>query len=181
MAPVRGYLRYLGYDARPWGLGVNDGSVEDSLEVFVDRVREAWEEGDGRPVCLIGWSYGGVVARETARRVPDAVRHVFTYGTPVVGGPTYTLGASEHTREALAAAAEKQRLLDERDPIRVPITAFFSRSDHVVHWPSTIDRTSLSVEHISVGSTHLSLGIDPDVWAIIARRLASGAVADRAR
>jgi len=44
----------------------------------------------GAPVSLLGWSLGGVIAREVARREPDAVRRVITYGTPVVGGAPFT-------------------------------------------------------------------------------------------
>ena len=42
------------------------------------------------PVALVGWSLGGVLSREVARRHPEHVRRVITYGTPVVGGPSYT-------------------------------------------------------------------------------------------
>ncbi|NNE11830.1 MAG: hypothetical protein HKN41_06225, partial [Ilumatobacter sp.] len=61
--------------------------------------------------------------------------------------------------------------LDERSPITVPITAIFSRRDGVVDWRACADRYSRSVRHVEVGSTHVGLGLDPDVWEITARAL----------
>jgi hypothetical protein len=111
-----------------------------------------------------------VPARFGARRsmVLAAVAHVVTYGTPAVGGPTYTLGAREWGAEVCArdAAAAAQR--DATDPIRVPITAVLSRRDRVVAWPACVDRTSLDVVHVEVGSSHLGMGLDPHVWATVA-------------
>ena len=53
-----------------------------------------------------------------------------------------------------------------------PLTAVFSRIDRVVAWPASIDRASLTVEHVEVRASHGSLGLDPDVWAVVAHALA---------
>jgi hypothetical protein len=90
-----------------------------------------------------------VIARETARMIPQVVSRVITYGTPAIGGPTYTLGA-----RAFGHA--------ESDRIR-----------RVVSWPACIDRTSPDVEHVEVRSTHAGMGLDPNVWQIVATRLAT--------
>jgi pimeloyl-ACP methyl ester carboxylesterase len=166
-APLRAYLRWLGYDARSWGLGANRGDPERDAERLVEVIRD-----DAATVSLIGWSLGGVVAREVARAVPDRVRRVICYGSPVVGGPTFTVGARTYGREECERIA---RLIEETDaerPIRVPVTAIFTRRDGMVDWRACIDRASRDVEHVEVASTHLGLGIDPDVWAIVADRLA---------
>jgi pimeloyl-ACP methyl ester carboxylesterase len=172
MAPLRHYLRRLGHDARGWGLGVNTGNPERDVEIFAPQVVELAER-TGRPVALVGWSLGGTIARETARTVPHAVSRVITYGTPVIGGPSYTIGARA------AGDAENARIralideLDRTNPIQVPITAIFTRRDRIVDWPASIDRTSAHVEHVEVGSTHAGMGIDPDVWEVVATRLAA--------
>jgi pimeloyl-ACP methyl ester carboxylesterase len=172
MAPLRHYLRRQGHDARGWGLGVNTGNPERDVEVFAPQV-VALAERSGRPVALVGWSLGGTIARETARTVPHAVSRVITYGTPVIGGPSYTIGARA------AGDAENARIralideLDRTNPIQVPITAIFTRRDRIVDWPASIDRTSAQVEHVEVRSTHAGMGIDPDVWEIVATRLAA--------
>jgi pimeloyl-ACP methyl ester carboxylesterase len=168
-APLRAYLRLLGHDARGWGGGTNTGAVVRDVERLVKRFGAA---GAPERVTLLGWSLGGVIAREVARELPNRVAQVVTFGTPVVGGPTYTAaaasyGAAESRRIATLAARR-----DAERPIAVPITAIYTRRDGVVDWRACIDRVSPAVRHVEVRSTHLSLGVDPDVWWTIARALA---------
>jgi hypothetical protein len=61
--------------------------------------------------------------------------------------------------------------LDATSPITVPSAAIFSRQDEVVSWPACIDRVSPRAKHFEVASTHLSMGIDPDVWNIVIEQL----------
>ena len=171
MAPLRTYLRRLGYEARTWGLGTNMGDPQGDAERMAEMVA-ALAKRAGRPVSLVGWSLGGVIAREVAREVPDHVRRVITYGTPVLGGPAHTIAARNYEP---GFGDEVDRIVEELDaaaPISVPITAIFTRRDGIVAWQACIDRTSPDVEHIEVESTHIGLGIDPDVWEIVGRTLA---------
>lgn len=167
MTPLRLYLRRLGHDATGWGLGTNRGDAERDAGILSDRVVALHARTD-RPVALVGWSLGGLVAREVARRVPDAVSRVVTYGTPVVGGPTFTIGATSYGEAECRRIRALAEELDGRDPIQVPITAIFTRRDHVVDWPACLDRVSPRVRHVEVGSTHLGLGLDPHVWETVA-------------
>ena len=146
--PLRRYLSWLGYDARGWTFGKNLGDPARDAARLTESVTAITDES-GRPVSLVGWSLGGVIAREVARRRPELVRRVITYGTPVVGGPI-------------------QR------PIKVPLTVVYSRRDGIVAWPACLDRTSPDVEHVEVRSTHVGMGVDPDVWAVVAERLHRG-------
>lgn len=170
-APLRAYLGWLGYDVRGWGLGTNHGDVR-SLLPDVEAAVEGYVRSQGSRVHLVGWSLGGVIAREVARDRPDLVAQVITYGTPVVGGPAFTLAASSYGPAQVAAiaaqAAERTKV-----PILVPVTAFFSRRDQVVSWRACIDPDNHHVEHVEVRSTHIGLGMDPDVWLGITRRLAN--------
>jgi pimeloyl-ACP methyl ester carboxylesterase len=170
MAPLRAYLRTRGYDARHWGLGVNQGDPEGDAVRVAANVADLAEQ-TGHPVALVGWSLGGVIARETARETPEHVTQVITYGTPAVGGPSYTIGAHSYGREETQRIARLIDDLDRDQPIRVPITALFTRNDRIVTWGACLDRTSEQVQHVEVRSTHLGMGLDPDVWVTIARRL----------
>jgi pimeloyl-ACP methyl ester carboxylesterase len=169
--PLRRYLSWLGYDARGWGLGTNLGDPARDAERLTRRVVEL-EASTGRPVSLVGWSLGGVIAREVARRRPDLVRRVITYGTPVVGGPTYTAVAGAYSHEVRHDVSKVTSRLDARRPIRVPITVMYSRRDGIVAWPACLDRGSPHAEHVEVRSTHIGMGVDPDVWEVVATRLA---------
>jgi pimeloyl-ACP methyl ester carboxylesterase len=170
MAPLRRYLHWLGYDARHWGLGRNDGDVEALVPQVVAEV-DAVRRRTGEEVRLVGWSLGGVIAREVARDRPDLVSRVVTYGTPVVGGPKYTLAADAYPPtevERIAAAVEEAN----RRPIAVPVTAIWTRHDGVVAWRACVDRGP-GVRNVEVRSTHLGLGVDPDVWTVVAQSLAA--------
>jgi pimeloyl-ACP methyl ester carboxylesterase len=167
---MRRYLSRLGYDARGWGFGTNTGDPRRDVERLAERVHELTEE-KGSPASLIGWSLGGVIAREVARRHPEAVRRVITFGTPVAGGASHTSIARAHRRRADTGAERVTRRLHAEVPIRVPLTVMFSKRDGIVAWQACIDHSSPFAEHIEVSSTHIGMGVDPDVWAIVADRL----------
>jgi pimeloyl-ACP methyl ester carboxylesterase len=169
---LRRYLRGLGWDARGWGIGRNDGDVE-GLIPRATQCAERAARRTGAPVRLIGWSLGGYLAREAARESPAAVAQVITLGSPVVGGPKYTAVADVYRRRGFdldaieAAVAERNRVT-----LRVPVTAIYSRSDGVVAWRACIDEWSPRVEHREVRTTHVGLGFSAEVYGIVARTLA---------
>ena len=169
--PLRRYLARRGFRAQHWGNGVNRGKVERDTRRLLDTTR-AVAAGAGQPVNLVGWSLGGVVAREVARIAPEAVRAVFTYGTPVIGGPKYTLAADAWGSEVADKIERRARERDAENPIQVPIHAVFTRRDAVVHWAACIDRTSPRATHYEARSTHFSMGFDPAVWRLAAEVLA---------
>lgn len=172
MGPLRLFLRSRGCDARHWGLGTNQGDAEGYSELLARRV-EALVRRRKAPVVMIGWSLGGVIAREVARAMPAAVSRVVTYGSPVIGGPTFTPAADAYGAEECARISELIVELNRDNPIAVPICAIFSRRDAVVSWPACIDRYSKQVTHYEVDSTHLSMGFDPDVWRLVAEQVAA--------
>ncbi len=171
-APLRRYLSWLGYEVQGWGLGRNGGEVAQMLPQVVDQVRKMSQEHKSE-VHLIGWSLGGVFARETARDHPNYVSQVVTMGSPVVGGPKYTtMGKMFEKRGANLDEIEARIAARESTPIEVPLTSIYSKRDGIVGWQASIDRHSPQVEHIEVYTTHLGLGISPEVFKIIARKLA---------
>lgn len=168
---MRTWLRWLGYDAHGWGLGTNDGEPVRDAELLAERL--AAQEA-AQPVVLLGWSLGGVVAREVARTVPDRVAKVITYGSPVVGGPSHTIAASSYGVAECLRIEELAARLDAATPLTVPVTAIYTRRDGIVDWRACIDHTSPDVRHVEVRSPHLALGFDPDVWMTVADVLAEG-------
>jgi pimeloyl-ACP methyl ester carboxylesterase len=78
---LRGYLGWLGYDVRGWDLGRNRGPTEEVL-AGMPRALLAHARRTGGPVSLVGWSLGGIYARELARRHAKHVRQVITLGSP---------------------------------------------------------------------------------------------------
>jgi Alpha/beta hydrolase family len=170
-APIRAFLRRIGWRTYGWGLHANNRDVRSSIGSMERRVSELCESS-GRPVALVGWSLGGVIAREVARRRPEQVRHVVTFGSPIVAGPAFTVFSGLYNPADSNRIRSLSESLDRRTPIKVPLTVIYSRRDGVVAWQACIDRVSPHAEHFEVTSPHLGLGIDPDVWEIVARRLA---------
>jgi pimeloyl-ACP methyl ester carboxylesterase len=169
---LRRYLRFLGYSVRGWSLGVNAGNVRALLPRVLRRV-EQFAARKRQPVALIGWSLGGVLAREAARETPDLVRRVITLGSPIVGGPKYTAAARFYRLQGIDLdAVEAEMDARESTPIRVPITAIYSRADGVVAWQACLDQRSPNAENVEVTATHLGLGFSADVYRLIADRLA---------
>ncbi len=78
-----------GWRVHGWKAGVNLGAREDTLERLERRLDKLVRKGTGKPVLLVGWSLGGVYARELAFRRPDDIRAVVTLGSPFSGEPTW--------------------------------------------------------------------------------------------
>ncbi|MEM9516153.1 MAG: alpha/beta hydrolase [Actinomycetota bacterium] len=173
LVPLRWYLNSLGHRAEPWQLGRNGSDVEATVERFEPVLEQLVASGDGRPAFLVGWSLGGVIARETARNRPDLVDRLVTFGTPAQGGPSFTAGASRFGAEECARIAALQDEANRTDPLSLPTTAIYTKADGVVDWKACVDPWATNIRHVEVGSSHFGLGVDPDVWSIIARALAA--------
>jgi alpha-beta hydrolase superfamily lysophospholipase len=171
---LRNYLRFLGYRVR--GIGSKKNLDVPEMLVRVLRRLVSQHRSTGLPVQIVGWSLGGYLAREAARERPDLVSQVITLGTPVIGGPKYTVVVHAMRRRGLdidAMAAEVA--LRNRTALTIPVTAIYSRRDAVVAWEACIDRGCANVEHVEVATTHVGLGFSAAVYRIIAERLARGA------
>ena len=172
MRVMESFLRRRGHRVRDWGLGVNNGDARKfraQLESIVGETIAA----HGEPVVLVGWSLGGYIAREYAREHPEGVRRIVTLGSPVIGGPRYT-ATSEWYRSQGHDLAEMERAVKSRyaTPLRVPVTAIYSKRDGIVAWRACIDRWSPDVRHIEVSETHVGLGFSPRVLGLVADELA---------
>lgn len=175
-ALLKSYLRLLGYRVTGWHLGRNSGDVAALLPRLLRRILSITRKSKQK-IRIVGWSMGGFLAREIARERPDLVHCVITLGTPVVGGPKYTIVASLFRRRGIdidaieAEIAERNQILFD-----TPVTAIYTRADAIVTWQACIDPFGTNVEHVEVKTTHLGLGFSPEVYKIIAQRLAANDV-----
>ncbi len=170
MRPLGRYLEYLGYDVYDWGQGRNGGNVERYIRDVGDRVGKIYDELGGAPLTLIGWSLGGVVARETARLYEDVVREVITLGTPIIGGPKYTAVADRfaESREIDLDEFEKEVHVRNSIGIQQPVTSIYSKLDGIVSWRASIDIYNKQARNIEVYSSHFGIGANGRVWRLIA-------------
>lgn len=175
-AALRGILRKLGYDARPWGLGRNRGprAIGAHGERLEARVEALFEE-TGRTVSLVGWSLGGVFARLLARRLPGRIRQVITLGSPFVdggdatnAGKVFELASGTKRNDS----ANRAMLAELSGPSRIPSSAIYSRSDGICAWQVCREDSDAQRESIEVYGSHCGLGVNPSVIYAVADRLA---------
>jgi len=170
--PLRQFLKSLGYAAHRWRLGRNLGGVGEKERQVLARLREL-RLRYGRKVSVIGWSLGGLYARELAWLAPDDVRLVITLGTPFRHhtGTAVTL-LYEDVSGQREAHMDPVLLARLSQPPPVPSTSIYTRTDGVVHWRCSLERPSPTTENIRVHGSHCGLGHNPMALWAIADRLA---------
>lgn len=170
--PLRKFLTKQGYTTYGWDMGLNIAQIEVTLPVLRARIKELVAEANG-PITIIGWSLGGVMARELARELPKQIKHVITLGAPLDGGPGDTGAAYmlEHIGFHIADV-EAAMIAHGKTPLEMPLTVIHSKMDGMIAWEASIDHYHKHAEHFEVSSTHIGLGLDIDVFKIIAKQLA---------
>ena len=173
---LRRYLASLGYDTHAWELGRNLGprAIGREGEKLVERLK-AIHDATGKKVSLVGWSLGGVMARQLSRQAPETVRQVISLGSPFTGDPRATTvwRLYEYVSGQKMSDKDTQRQLKEsRKAPPVPSTAIYSKTDGVVAWQNCIEPASATTDNIEVYGSHCGLGVNPAVLYAVADRLA---------
>jgi pimeloyl-ACP methyl ester carboxylesterase len=176
LGPLKRLCETLGYTVDDWGRGFNTGPEGDVYEWIAELAQEvdAHAQAHGEPVSLIGWSLGGLYAREIARELPDRVRQVITLGTPFAGdGDATNVGWLYRVLSGQPAAVDEALAERLRATPPVPTTSVYSRSDGVVAWQACVERCDHSrAESIEVDASHIGLVWHRKVCRIVADRLA---------
>jgi pimeloyl-ACP methyl ester carboxylesterase len=174
---LRTFLKSRGYRAYGWKLGRNlgkqshpeTGCGEDVIARFEDIYHK-----HGQKVSLIGWSLGGIYARELAKLHPDMTRQVITLGSPF----SLSLKANHATKIFEKTSGyglhEMNPELRQNMPIapNVPTTSIYSKSDGITAWECCLESPDETTQNIEVSSSHCGLGHHPFVMWVIADRLA---------
>ena len=173
---LRSTLADAGFDSVDWGFGLNRGP-QGSLPQWLDRLAaavEAESARDGRTLSLVGWSLGGIYAREIARAVPHAVRQVVTLGSPFGAEAEATHAGWLYRLLSGSQPPQSRRYLQElRRPLPVPSTSVFSKADGIVPWQGCLQKEGPLSENIEVPAvSHLGMGTHRAVLALVAERLA---------
>lgn len=174
-APLTSFCESLGYDAYDWGRGFNTGPRGEP-NAWLDELAEhvsTLAPTTSADLSLIGWSLGGIYAREVAKRLRTRVRQVITIGTPFAGGSDDT-----HAGLVYRLLSGQKPVLDERmrrqlvTAPAVPTTSIYSRTDGVVAWQACIQPGQRrDTENLEVQGSHCGLGWNASVLQIVADRL----------
>ena len=169
---IRRFLGFLGHDVTGWNRGRNMRPAGADLQAVTAHIRSL-RETSGASVSLVGWSRGGIIAREASRLAPDAVRMVITLGSPFAA-PAATNVAAAWLRMTGTEfpARTKDELRRLADPLPVPSTSIYSRTDGVVAWRACVEAKGPGRENVEVRGSHIGLGFNPAALWVIADRLA---------
>lgn len=178
--PLRQFLSNAGYRALPWGLGLNLGissAYQYDIEALIEhRLKEVYLESSDRKISLIGWSLGGVYARELARSYPKLIKDVITLGSPITGNSSETSITRLYswiTRMQMHDPEFKEKMVKATAPVEgVPVTAVYSLSDNIVPPQCAQETPGPLVQNIEVDCTHTGFGFNAYVFYLIAHRLA---------
>jgi len=157
---LRRTLAAAGYDARGWGMGLNRGLRHDTMELLVGLLERVHVE-TGRKVVLVGWSLGGLFAREVAKLRPDMVERVVTLASPFSGDPR----ANNVWRiyERVAGHPVDHPPIDVRisEKPPVPTIALWTRADGLVAPHCARGEEGERDIEIEVDCTHLDIISNP--------------------
>ena len=169
--PLRSYLETRNYAVSGWGQGRNLGPRAGVEADMVRLVRDLNEE-HGRKISIIGWSLGGIYARQLAKMMPERVRSVITLGSPFAGHVKATNAWRIYEMASGHSADDDAHMGGSiAAPPPVPTTAIFSRTDGVCAWQSCIERPAPQSENIEVQGSHCGLAHHPAAVYAIAERL----------
>ena len=176
--PMRNLLNDLGYQTFGWGLGQNVRFSNRRERQMVDLVDRIYDQ-TGEKLSMVGWSLGGVFARELAKIRPDKVRMVISMGSPISNDRRFSsarnLYESINGRSEKTIARARFQQLHRAPP--VPTTSIMTKTDGIVAWKGSIQHPCAHphTENIIVPASHIGLGVNPIVMVALADRLAQPA------
>lgn len=172
---LREHCRALGYDAFDWGQGLNTGPKGD-LDTWLHTLKSQMTDllaDHSQQATLIGWSLGGLYAREIGKLMAPRVRQVITIGTPFNAEADLThVGWLFRLLSGNSSAINPTLSQRLRTPPPMRTTSIYSRSDGVVAWQTCRhDKVSRLVHEIEVDSSHIGMGWNREVLTAVADRL----------
>ncbi|KRB66271.1 esterase/lipase family protein [Noviherbaspirillum sp. Root189] len=173
---LRARLLQLGYQVYDWEMGVSVWplmGLDAWLAMLAGHLRKIHDAHDS-PVSVVGWSLGGIYARELAKLHPECIRQVITLGTPF--GGDFKIPKEQHAFPGLSAVAplmDAALLTRLRELPPVPSTSIYSQTDGVVDWTRCIGPQSTLHQSVEVsGVSHFGMVHHPEVLRVISDLLA---------
>jgi len=172
MRPLGTALSRLGYAPQDWGLGRNLG-MRSSVRTALAAKLASMATSSERKVSIIGWSLGGLFARELARTTPDHVRCVITLGSPINRRPDANniMPLVRLANGGRAPRLDREGFERRRIAPPVPCMAIYSRRDGIVAWETCMEEPAPNTRNVEVRGSHLGLVLNLEVLGVVARVL----------
>ena len=173
--PIR--MRYMarqferaGHKVKRWGMGFNLGPTEENFDYLERRLVEVHERY-GREVVMVGWSLGGLFARELAKRRPELVAKVITMGSPFSGNPRANNAWRVYQFVSGHRVDQPPIEADIRTKPPVPTVALWSPRDGIVSPRSSCGRPGERDRAVPLRCTHIGFSYSPDAILTVLREL----------
>ena len=168
---LRNFLQKSGYHSHSWQLGKNlfRKTIGENGEKLFARLEQIYESS-GTQVSIVGWSLGGSIAREVARRRPELVRQVITLGSGINGSTSVLNNFKQYIR-IVGGPVDEEAAKDIRfPPPGIPCTSIFTKTDGIIAWENCLELPGEKSDNIEVVSSHTGLGWSaPAYYAILDR------------
>lgn len=163
-------LEKAGHTAKRWGQGYNLGATADRVRKVEERLVDLHSKC-GSPIVLIGWSLGGVMARELAKLHPDKVAKVITMGSPFSGSPRANNGWRAYQAIAGHRVDEPQIETDVAAKPPVETVALWSPRDGIVHHRSACGKAGERDRAIALRCSHMGFVLTNEAVAAVLKEL----------
>ena len=166
-------LERAGHEVKRWGLGFNLGPTPENFALLDYRVRQI-SERYGKKVVLVGWSLGGIFARELAKRHPENIAKVITMGTPFSGSP-YANNAWR-VYQLVTGHSVEQPPVEAEIAVKPPVetVALWSPRDGVVAPRSACGLPGERDRALALRCSHIGFANSDESIAAVARELEQG-------
>ncbi len=167
---LRKYLQKLGFKVFGWEMGINLGRLE-SVHELVQKV-EKMAELHQQKIIVVGWSMGGIFAREVAKGTPNTVKKVITIGSPFanVEAPNWAKSIFDLVNKGIEI--DSAVIAQIPSPAPVPTVALYSKRDGIVPWQACMEIVEDDThQNIEIGGSHLGMGANPNTIQVVAANL----------
>ena len=110
-------------------------------------------------MLLVGWSLGGLYAREIARAEPERVRAVVTLGSPVCGDLRRYTNVWKLYERVARHPVDAPPIPNIEDKPPVPTLALWSQRDGIVAAPSARGTDAARDKAVELNSSHMGFAV----------------------
>ena len=165
---LRRALARAGWRSHPWLMGINLGAKADTLDLLRNRLSELEDE---RRVLLVGWSLGGMFARQLAHRFPEKVRAVVTLGSPFSGDLKTNTNVCGYYERIAGHDVNEPPFPHIMDKPPVPTLALWSRRDGIVAPSAARGRDHERDKAVEIDTYHTGFAVHRPVLSQIVNEI----------